>query len=407
MDNISTLSALDDNELTVFGFVDSIEPSEVNNKYSRLNVIFDSASVEKVIESNGVAESYDDVYIIRMMTTTKRFKKRFNINPGNIKEGEWYKITLKTRKGEPPAWILSNVNNFSGPYKRTNVIKFEKVDENTTVGTNGQLALDSLDSMCNFIPQNPIIRQSNFFVHNSEDIFVRKVDVGQGCCATFHTDKDTDSEIIGYYDVGFPLPFNKKTFPPKFVEDSRVPDRGFILLSHWDYDHYYLALSISKKLQTLTWFAPLQPGGVMATVFKKNLGANLHIVTAPRLSFDNNIEYIRSTYVGSDLNNSGYYIRIIYKQYVALMAGDIDYTYIAAADKININALAISHHGGKGSNNPPACSSVLGYAVVSYGYDNSYHHPYDANIKEHHVVGWTVLSTAETSSLPRGDRWLY
>jgi beta-lactamase superfamily II metal-dependent hydrolase len=145
----------------------------------------------------------------------------------------------------------------------------------------------------------------------------------------------------------------------------------------------------------------------MATVFKKNLGANLHIVTAPRLSFDNNIEYIRSTYVGSDLNNSGYYIRIIYKQYVALMAGDIDYTYIAAADKININALAISHHGGKGSNNPPACSSALGYAVVSYGYDNSYHHPYDANIKEHHVVGWTVLSTAETSSLPRGDRWLY
>lgn len=393
-------------ELTVYGFVDSIEPAEQGRKYSRLNIIFDSASLNKVIASNGVAETYEDIFIIRIMTTSNRFKKRFNINPRTINEGEWYKIMLRDEKGEPPAWVLPHDNNFSGPYRRTNIVGFEAVTEQSTIGDTGILAMDNLRSLCHFTPRNNSQLLDFISQKPLDELFIRKVDVGQGCCATFHLVRDEDSPIIGYYDVGYPLPFNKKTEPPYFSESRRVPDSGFILLSHWDYDHYFMAVSKCPKLQSLTWYAPHQPGGPMVSKFKAGLGANLNIITVPRLLLGS-IEYIRSLYSGRSLNNSGYYIKVTAGHHVALLVGDIDYKYIAPADKLKINALAISHHGGKGANNPPPCIPPGGTAVVSYGANNAYHHPYTANINDHLLQGWDVTHTADTLTMPRGYRWLY
>lgn len=393
-------------QLTVYGFVDTIEPAESGKKYSRLNVIFDSASIDKVITSDGIADTYEGIFIIRVMTTTKRFKKRFNINPTSISEGQWFKITLQDEKGEPPAWVLSHDNNFSGPYRRTNVVGFEAVSEQSTLGNTETPAMEKLRSLCHFIPRNNNHLLNFISQKTVDELFIRKVDVGQGCCATFHLLRDENSPVIGYYDVGFPLPFNKKTEPPYFSEDRRVPDAGFILLSHWDYDHYFMAVSKCPELQNLTWYAPNQPGGPMVSKFKSDLGVNLHIITSPTLLLGN-IEYIRSSYRGSNLNNSGYYIKVTTSNHVALLVGDVDYNYIAPADKININALAISHHGGKGASHPPLCATPGGIAVVSYGFDNSYHHPYTSNINAHYAQGWDVQHTAKTPLMPRGSRWLY
>jgi hypothetical protein len=75
-------------------------------------------------------------------------------------------------------------------------------------------------------------------------------------------------------DVGGPLFFHGKSFPKAFNESTRVPDSGFVVLSHWDFDHYSLAVSKIPKLRDLDWYAPDQPVGPNAAACKPNLGAN-------------------------------------------------------------------------------------------------------------------------------------
>ncbi|MGN8161675.1 hypothetical protein ACTJKZ_03685 [Pantoea sp. 22096] len=398
-------------ELTAYAFVDSIEPAEQNNRYSRLNIIFDSASEQRLEDAGADENDYQDLYFVRVMTTHKRFFEKFNIDTRNIREGQWFKIFLKKEPGEPPAWILPSNNSFSGPYFRTNIKGFERVTKRMAFGKNNSSVEDTLKLLCSFTPRKYIKKNSTQFNNLNCDIFIRKVDVGQGCCAAFHVSKDVASEIIGYYDVGVPLPFNMKTFPKVFNEQNNVPNSGFVLLSHWDYDHYFMAMNYCSKLQSLTWYAPSQKSGPVATTFKKNLGSNLNIVTSAQLTFVGKINYKKSSYAGKDANNSGYYCVINSHGIKTLLPGDIDYEYISTNDKNDLGALAISHHGGKGSEIPPSCSKKPSNAVVSYGFGNSYHHPYPSSITAHQNKGWIINATATITInsviSSRGDKWLY
>ena len=47
--------------------------------------------------------------------------------------------------------------------------------------------------------------------------------------------------------------FNQRSFPKPF--DHRPASSGFVILSHWDFDHFALALRY-PELKKLQWFAP-------------------------------------------------------------------------------------------------------------------------------------------------------
>ena len=106
------------------------------------------------------------------------------------------------------------------------------------------------------------------------------IDVGHANCAAIHVAQDPNSAIIGYYDVGAPVFFHRKTFPKAFVEEKRVPNSGFVVLSHWDFDHYALAVTKLKSLQALKWYAPNQAVGPNAARLQSILGNNLRFIHA-------------------------------------------------------------------------------------------------------------------------------
>lgn len=70
--------------------------------------------------------------------------------------------------------------------------------------------------------------------------------------------------------------FNRKSFKKKFKR--AFPKKGFVLLSHWDFDHYALALK-EPALKKLDWYAPWQPVGPNITKFQHELGSRLRFIS--------------------------------------------------------------------------------------------------------------------------------
>jgi hypothetical protein len=101
-------------------------------------------------------------------------------------------------------------------------------------------------------------------INRANKIVVR--DVGQ---ASFCWLKDVEDRVILYYDVGWPLPFNRKTAPPRFTIDfTRVP----VVLSHWDWDHLHYALRPEgRHLKECSWIVPIQKLGPGAAWFGNEL----------------------------------------------------------------------------------------------------------------------------------------
>lgn len=396
--------ARSEREYILYAFLESMDLSRRNETYTRLNLIFDSVSAVSVDDNYARYRNYDDLFYIRIMTTFRRFREKLGIDLGECREGDWFKIHLHKKTGAPPAWVIESSDGDSKPIIRTNVVKVTKLNSTHEIDIS---IVNKLDELCNVIS---IETNNKFsFEHIPDTVYLRKVDVGQACCTAIHADKNSDSTILGYYDVGEPIGFNIKTFPITFPDGHRVPEKGFVLLSHWDHDHYSLALKRCIALRKLQWFAPKQKVGPNAAKFQHDLGDSLNYISAPKLTVSPNIDYIRGNGILTDRNSSGYYLKVKSGNNVSLLSGDVDYKYISTSDLSDINSLAISHHGGKNKGAAPLCCSNNGLAVISYGKGNKYKHPDTATVNIHIASGWTVQYTAEDSvnHISRGDKWLY
>jgi hypothetical protein len=91
---------------------------------------------------------------------------------------------------------------------------------------------------------------------------ITALDVGQAACVAF----SDGSQPLGYFDVGAPMFFNRRSFPKQL--DHRPASEGFVILSHWDFDHFALALQY-PELKNLKWCAPDQPVGPNTALLPK------------------------------------------------------------------------------------------------------------------------------------------
>jgi beta-lactamase superfamily II metal-dependent hydrolase len=239
----------------------------------------------------------------------------------------------------------------------------------------------------------------------SSSLHIRMIDVGHANCAAIHVARNANSKIIGYYDVGAPVFFHRRTFPKAFFEQARVPDDGFVVLSHWDFDHYALAVTQLKTLQTLKWYAPSQSVGPNAARLQSQLGSRLNFIDAKQIPILPNLRLWKGRGPSGDRNNSGYVLRATQALESALLTGDVSYEAIAPAAKKRLGALGITHHGGNSSANPPRPHGE-GRAIVSYGSPNRYGHPSEIHLRAHEAAGWKVRRTAGDAVYARGDVWL-
>src|SRR5262249_12708021 len=150
-----------------------------------------------------------------------------------------------------------------------------------------------------------------------------------------------------FFDVGAPINPHKRSFPKKSPPIA-PNNRGIVILSHWDYDHYALAYRI-PALMGLQWFAPLQKVGPNALKFQQQLGQNLHFIKGD----DAYGAFQLRRLSGRDRNSSGYVLRIDLDGESVLLTGDAEYNHIPDDLKAELTALMLPHHSG-GVSAPPA-----------------------------------------------------
>lgn len=381
-------------------FIESVAKNEIdgNNPFVRTQYMLDAIDVTYWNSADLSQESYEGLSIMRLQTTTTRLGKAFDLPTDDI-EGNWALIQLGFESGKPHVWKLNATDSYSGKIERFNLISFHLIDAVNSLAKN-------LTTFCTVKAKSISASSTDSITPDvgAPSFGVRVVDVGHASCVAIHEVKHINSRILGYYDVGAPVFFHLKAFPRRFKDISTVPEKGFVVLSHWDFDHYALAVTIMPSLQKLKWFAPDQPVGPNASKLQKLLGANLSFVRSTIYGIQTGINMCKGTGPLNDRNNSGYALRIGSGGNAVLLTGDVGYDYLLTPVKANIRGLGITHHGGNGSKNPPRPMLPNGcVAAVSYGLGNRYNHPNPQRLNDHHVLGWHVEGTAGPV---RGDRWL-
>lgn len=380
-------------------FIESVSKTEIvgTNPYIRTQYMLDAIDERYLDSAHQLKISDEGLSIMRLQTTTKRLGTTFELDTDRI-EGRWASIELGIKPGMPHVWKLNATDSYSGNIERFNLISFSLIDSKSNLGKK-------LISFCTVKAKKILTLSTDLVkpVSRTIPIGVRVVDVGHASCIAIHVSKNIKSKILGYYDVGAPVFFHLKAFPKTFADTLRVPSDGFVVLSHWDFDHYALAVTKMHSLQKLKWFAPDQPIGPNASRLQKLLGVNLTFVNTPYHLIQSSMVMWKGTAHTDDRNNSGYAMRIGNDVEAVLLTGDVGYDYLPSSAKANIRGLGITHHGGNGSANPPPPLQPNCVAAVSYGLGNRYKHPNIQRLTDHTALGWEVVRTAEPI---RGDRWL-
>jgi beta-lactamase superfamily II metal-dependent hydrolase len=388
-------------ERRIYGFVEGMASAIPGNNYSRFTLMLDAVDGATFDDDPIRAREPEYLFILRVISTPRRMLDLFNFELP--KEGSWARLTLGTKSGNPAAWVLNASNDFGGQVIRTNVISIEALQGAGTDSDLPRSVADDLEEWCTIRPSAPKAKVIKNVQLPKERFHVRMVDVGHASCATIHTERNRNSPIVGYFDAGAPAFFHSKSFPAFFNEHARVPASGFVVLSHWDFDHYALAVTRLKNLQKLDWYAPRQKVGPNAVKFQSALGPRLHFIDRKQIPVTKSLRLYRGLGPATDRNGNGYVMRLKQKNENVLLTGDVGYNYILAALTKGLTGLSVPHHGGDGSANPPAGKGI---AAVSYGLPNRYRHPIESNLLAHANAGWSVERTATHGIISRDDRWI-
>jgi beta-lactamase superfamily II metal-dependent hydrolase len=236
-------------------------------------------------------------------------------------------------------------------------------------------------------------------------VIVRDVGQASFCCL-----KDEEDRIVLYYDVGWPLSFNKKTEPQRVAIDfTRAP----VVLSHWDWDHLHFALRPQGSyLRDSKWIVPIQKLGPGAARFAKELSKSGKLLgwKANGLTF-NFGSIAPCTAPSSNSNSSGLAMRVsLQSGKTVLLVGDADYDFVANALKLPVDGLAATHHGARflsAWTSVPKPKRAFAKCILSYGKGNCYGHPHKEAEKKHVSAGWRqnqIISTAGFKGVARADR---
>lgn len=411
-----------DRRRRLLAFVESETPA-TDSPYSRIGLVLDCIDGEAFTSEPGRAQDDDnDLALVRILSTPQRLKKLFDLHR-TPKEGDWLAIEVGYSPGEPPAWILPATRDYSGPHQRSNLVGMKIVPTESEASGRRErcVADDHLDVLACFMTAETLAAQHNpdpprssesgdgqltmllsmMISQSAPFLHPRVLDVGQASCAILHTSTSPHADIACYFDVGAPLWFHNGSMPKH--SDFRLPTgEAPVILSHWDFDHYALALWREPRLREFTWFAPKQDVGRNGMRFREKL-RSLRYIEDDQVGVGD-LRLYRGEGPHSDRNASGYVFWVDGPYGPRLLTGDVGYEYIVAPAKQGLRGVSIPHHGAAGGS-PPAPGKG-GVAVASYGLHNRYKHPNSAALDAHSDLLWQIKHTAKTEEEPRGSRWL-
>lgn len=363
------------------------------------------------------AEQTKPFALLRVVTTPARFRDFAGATPA---PGDWFQIEIEPGVSGPPTWHAQLEANGYSTHARgamTYARRLEIPDDTSGPRSRPQtlgaaiaprLALpSSLVAACAALPK-PATRAviSTILKSVPRAASVRVRDVGQ---ANFISLCDDSGRAILHFDVGFPISFNRRTFPSDFdIERSEKPP---IILSHWDWDHLHGAFHLPHLLDC-PWIVPDQRLGPGAARLARILARKGNLLVRPanaRLQFPFG-ELVQSRGLVGDLNDSGLTIFIVLNSgRSALLTGDADYAHLMHTKAKKVDHLVATHHGARfntGVASVPMPNNKHCTLVISYGYRNVYRHPHAEALRKHVTAGWTrcVTTAGRRGIASRGDR---
>ncbi|NRP86934.1 hypothetical protein GFPCMMHI_02845 [Ensifer adhaerens] len=358
--------------------------------------------------------SPDRFAIMRISSTPRRIAEVFDAEMFEIQEGSWLKLEITSVvKSKPKVKLaqlsqtgydqISDVSIESGSLLfNDGPLDFRPFPAGATVPDVMALAT-SFANEC-LLPSHAYGSEADIVGLLSsvpKPHHVSVYDVGQ---ASFIALNDEGSNPLIYYDVGWPIFFNKRTAPKHFAA-RRVP---YVILSHWDFDHL-LGFYKFDHLRNATWIVPEQNLGPGARRIANILlsGGNLIVCNADELRFSWG-RMSKCLGEKNHANNSGNALSLeLQSGKRVLLVGDADYDRAGLPTAFRHDFLVATHHGGKFAGSVPHPVNGQGLCVVSVGAGNVYHHPDEQATLAHRAVGWRLGYTSFEGNVgSRGNRRL-
>jgi beta-lactamase superfamily II metal-dependent hydrolase len=218
--------------------------------------------------------------------------------------------------------------------------------------------------------------------------------VGQGNCSALCVG---EAPVL-YFDTGGGCLQNTKTYPT--VLDFCVSHAPPVVLSHWDFDHWFSAYKVAA-LRSLEWLVPDQ-----GSVGRRTLAFAQTLPNA-RLWPGRSHTFGAGTIVqctGKTRNDSGLALFAGTTAGSVLLPADAEFGFIPVPSGTRALAgLVATHHGSRHVGSPvpkPASGAKLAY---SFGNGNTFGHPTVAAVARYQAEGWLLADTRES---PYGHIWL-
>lgn len=376
---------------------------------SRTSYEFDALganiSPARHIEEMGRRKSFGaGIEAVRILTTARKFAKIADTEP---QVGDWFVISLTQKKPKRglPAWRSPLTSEGFVELTRGWADEIDKVTDDRErdepirpLGANVSDLYNWARQICaastfpvGAIKSKADIKNLLSSVPQPQRVSVR--DVGQ---ASYSCLRGKGGDVVLYYDVGWPLPFNRRTEPKTFfVDRARAP----IVISHWDWDHLCYALkSAGNHFSLCDWIAPVQklgPGAARIAHVLHNRGRlNAWSNGSITLKFGV-LGYCNAN--PSNSNSSGLALQVYTQsKSTVLLVGDADYHHLPTSLSASIDGLVITHHGARfnsPTNRIPKPSTTAAKCIVSYGRGNTYKHPNASALQMHASEGWSKIET--------------
>lgn len=349
--------------------------------------------------------------LLKVLTTSDHFRSLTDVD--NVRDGQWYRITLlpREKRSGPLAWAssLGDAGYEENVPLVLNEIRYlfsEDESPLAPVGAaveNERALAQAIASACAF-PKSAIGKggAAGIVLNRVKapyEIVVR--DVGQ---ASFCSAVDKYGNELFHLDAGWPISYNKKTVSTKpELKVSDVP----VILSHWDWDHLHGYHAI-KGLAGGTWITPAQRLGPGAKLVANTLAANNRLLGVCSTSvLGGPVRLVRCKGKAGNLNQTGLCVQTTLQSgKTVLYMGDADYDLVGPKMTGLPDFIVVTHHGAKFSGSAVLPHGGRGRCVVSVGKGNGYGHPSEAAILLHKNAGWSMSFTSERNGIPRGSRYL-
>lgn len=367
-----------------------------------------------LVPSEDTDEEVLDVHypVVLIAIDGESVRRRFKLRP-LISGTSWYEITLQEHGGVP-----ARVIGVPEDDREVFITEIRRVDRNQARRLDALVVMPRGEET-NLDVLRRLFREIDLPVE-IPDVVV--VDVGQGALAAVCARGGGDHPLL-FVDLGWPTNFNRAG-QPNFRPDVtglKTP----VLLTHWDWDHWGLALNTIKwagtpKRCVIKWnVAALERPWVVPGVGKHWGGVKLspmHWRFALALARKGNLyRWPSPTFVMSNhrlmvtpvsggkpgnRNNHGL-VAVIADQLngreprrAILLPGDADYSHLPFSKPgwspaYSFSGLSASHHGGKVTAGKIPAAASPAWLAISVGMGNKYKHPAKQAQCGYIEKGWT------------------